>query len=138
MASWRLSYQVEALRQNQADLCGLNTLLHYDIATGQSWQYICPEAYRTWLFGNTLCYTRTFWQSNPFPDLRVGSDVRFVWSNRPKKVLVLPDQTFYVALIHPSNTSPKRTQRPSWHVYPTEKIQALLGSDWDFYTNLSQ
>ncbi|MCP4289319.1 MAG: glycosyltransferase family 2 protein, partial [Gammaproteobacteria bacterium] len=108
IAPWRLRYQVESLVKEQADICGLDKLLFYDPKSGQSWQYVYPERGRLWVAGGTLCYTKAFWKRNPFPDIDVGEDTRFVWSNSSKKVLALQNYTFYVALIHPGNISPKR------------------------------
>jgi len=135
MANWRLSYQVASLLKDQADLCGLDKVLHYDIKSGQAWQYIYPEGRRPWVAGNTLCYTKAFWQRNPFPDLNVGEDTRFLWSHRPKHILTLQDVTFYIALIHPGNTSPKQLQDGCWHAYPAGEVRKLMGRDWTFDTD---
>jgi hypothetical protein len=69
---------------------------------------------RPWVAGNTLCYRKAFWRINPFPDLNVGEDTRFQWTARPKHIQTLPDERFFVALIHPYNTSPKRTHDGRW------------------------
>jgi glycosyltransferase involved in cell wall biosynthesis len=138
MACWRLSYQVHSLSNAYADVCGLNRLLYYDGLSGQSWQYIYPSGCQPWVAGNTLCYTKAFWQMNPFPDISVGEDNRFVWSGRMKRMLALQDYTFYVALIHPENASPKVTQQACWHSYPASEVRNLIGDDWAFYAGLLQ
>jgi O-antigen biosynthesis protein len=138
MASWRLSYQVTSLLKEQADLCGLDKVLYYDPRSGQSWQYSYPKGGRPWVAGNTLCYTKAFWKGNPFPDINVGEDTRFLWSNHPKRIAILQDVTFYIALMHAGNTSPKHTQDGRWHAYPTAEVRKLMGEDWTFYTNLLQ
>lgn len=136
MAGWRLRYQVENLRRQQADVCGLDSLLWLEAGSTQAWQYVYPKAARPWLAGGTLCYTKALWRENPFPEIGRGEDTRFVWSHRSKKLLALEDNTFYVALIHPGNTSPKRPSEPRWQPYAIEKIQRLLGQDWTFYAKL--
>jgi glycosyltransferase involved in cell wall biosynthesis len=138
MANWRLSYQVTNLLGQRADICGLDKLVHYDAASNQAWQYVYPQGYRPWVAGNTLGYTKRLWSENPFPDLNIGEDTHFLWSRRSKKIVALRDNTFYVALIHPGNTSPKQTQRACWHSYPTGELRDLIGADWMFYANLLQ
>ena len=88
---------------------------------------------RPWLAGSTLCYRRTFWASHRFANLNVGEDAQFVWSGRAARIVVLPDVTFHVGLIHGRNVSPKRTEGPYWQPYAVEAIQRLLGDDWPCY-----
>jgi glycosyltransferase involved in cell wall biosynthesis len=133
MAPHRLRYQVETLLKEQADICGLDKLYFFDPLAKKAWQYVYPQNSKPWVYGGTLCYKKAFWNNNPFPDIKVGEDNRFVWSKRSKKIAALPDNTFYVALVHKGNTSPKRTGHSRWHPYPVEKIQTLLDSDWAFY-----
>ncbi len=111
-------------------------MLFYDILTGAAWQYIYPANQRPWLYGSTLCYTRALWQSNPFMDVAIGEDNRFVWSSYPKQLAVLSDATFYVGIIHPHNSSPKHTSGAYWQPYSAAKIQQLMGDDWNFYSEV--
>jgi len=136
MAGRRLRYQVGRLLGEGADVCGLATLLFYDAATDRAWQYEYPAWARPWVYGGTLCYTRAFWVRNPFDDVNVGEDARFVWSDRPKQILALEDHTFYVAMVHPGNTSPKRTGDPWWHPYGAQSIRAIMGDNWEVYARL--
>ncbi len=136
MAPWRLSYQVESLLNAQADACGVARLFFYAPHSNQAWLYIYPSAGRPWVAGGTLCYTKALWRRNPFPAINQGEDTRFVWSGGSKKVLALPDNSFYVALIHADNTSPKRTRGSRWHDFAVGHIQSLMGTDWAFYTQL--
>jgi O-antigen biosynthesis protein len=138
MAPWRLRYQVENLLKEQADICGLAQVLYCAPRVEKAWQYIYPAGDRPWVAGNTLCYTKAFWQYNPFPDINVGEDTRFVWSNRTKRIVALQDSTFYVAVIHADNISPKHTTDRRWHVYPLADMRNLLGEDWAFYVELLQ
>ena len=153
MADWRLTYQVARLLESGADLCGLDRLLFLDVAKGDGWQYVYPRGGRTnphpgpfpggegvtggkgarWLAGGTLCYRRELWARNPFPDLDVGEDNRFVWSKEAKRMVALPDNSFYVAMIHGGNTSPKRTTGSRWQRHPVEPLRKMLGRDWDAY-----
>lgn len=132
-APHRLSYQVGALVEHRADVCGINTLLFYDAERGRAWQYRYPSSQKLWLSGSTLCYTRKFWQTNQFPNIDVGEDARFVWSNRAKRMRTLDDATFHVGLIHTHNVSPKQTGGAYWRSFAVEEIRRLLGDDWAFY-----
>jgi glycosyltransferase involved in cell wall biosynthesis len=132
-ASHRLRYQVEALLRSGADVCGLTTLLFYDVRTGRAWRYVYPVGQRFWLSGSTLCYRRAFWARHRFANINVGEDAQFIWSSRPTRTAVLSDPTFHVGIIHGHNTAPKRTEGPYWHPHTVEEIRRLLGEDWRFY-----
>jgi predicted O-methyltransferase YrrM len=132
-APHRLSYQLEALLRERADVCGINTLLFYDAGRARGWKYDYPPNMKMWLSGSTLCYTREFWESNRFANVNVGEDARFVWSSRTGRIIVLPDSTFHVGIIHQHNVSPKRTSGPYWRSHPLTQIRALMGDDWLFY-----
>jgi glycosyltransferase involved in cell wall biosynthesis len=129
----RLRYQVEALLREGTDLCGINTLLFYDIDNARAWKYVYPNGRKVWLSGSTLCYKRTFWTSNRFANINVGEDARFVWSSSRERMTVLPDLTFHVSIIHKQNVSPKRVNGVYWKPYQVEEIRSLLGADWTFY-----
>ena len=99
----------------------------------RAWRYSYPRGAKPWVAGGTLCYTKAFWQQHPFRDLNVGEDSHFVWSHSAARLLTLQDQTFYAALVHAGNTSPKRTTDPRWHPYPIAEVRAMLAADWPFY-----
>jgi hypothetical protein len=132
-APGRLSYQVPALVAAGAKICGLDRLLCFSELSGSAWQYVYPRSWQPWVAGGTLCYVKTFWQMNPFPEINVGEDNRFVWSSHAKNVLALPEGAFYVALLHAGNTSPKLTHQTQWQPYPAAAIRDLLGDDWAHY-----
>jgi glycosyltransferase involved in cell wall biosynthesis len=125
-APWRVSYQVEHLLATGADVCGLDRPLFYDPAAGQAWQYVYPSNAPPWVYGATLCYTKAFWRRNPFPPIGVGEDSRFVWAAVNKKVLALPDPTFFVGIVHSGNTSTKQTHGSRWRTYPAGAVRALM------------
>jgi predicted O-methyltransferase YrrM len=135
MADWRLSYQVEKQLLNPRDaLSGLARLLYYDPNAVNAWEYIYPAADRPWVAGATFCYFRDFCEERRFPELNEGADTVFVWGLRDAVVMTLPVHDFYVALVHPHNTSPKRLGGYGWHVVPVERIHDLLSADLTFYT----
>jgi hypothetical protein len=138
MADWRLSYQVDSiLREPVATLVGLPRLYFYDPAAARAWEYIYPDGEPPWVAGGTFCYRRAFWQSHRFPDMNEGADTVFVWGLRDAAIRTHDRRDFYVALIHPANTSPKRTQDPAWHGVPIQTIHGLIAEDRSFYDGLT-
>ncbi len=129
----RLRYQAEALLRERAEVCGLATLLFYDLIHQRAWQYIYPKSGRFWLSGSTLCYTKAFWASHRFESINVGEDARFVWSGNAGRMITLADPAFHVGIIHDHNVSPKQTGGAYWRPFPVETIRQLLGSDWVHY-----
>lgn len=132
-APWRVSYQVQALVETGADICGLGHILFYEPAAGRAWQYVYPPEGRPWVHGATLAYRASFWRRNPFPDIHVGEDTRFVWSERGQCVRRLERQDFFVGTIHGGNTSPKQTGDRRWRAMPGAEITRAMGAGWDAY-----
>jgi glycosyltransferase involved in cell wall biosynthesis len=137
MAQWRLSYQVKNLLSQSADACGLAQLLFYQPESNRAWQYYYEKGGRTWIAGGTLCYTRAFWRRNPFAKVNIGEDTRFVWNDHTGKVLALEDNSFYVAMIHKRNSSPKRTSSARYCPHSVAEIRRILGEDREFYSALT-
>lgn len=129
----RISLQTEALLNHGAEICGVRQMLFYELATARTWLYEYPTGHRPWLAGNSLLYTRDFWRRSPFPDVQVASDTRFVWSQDLERSISIPDYSFYVAMIHPDNTSPKNYQGSYWSPW-YGSIRDLMGAqDSAFY-----
>lgn len=128
----RISYQVEALLNADAEICGLRQMIFYELARGRAWLYEYPPSQRKWLAGNSLLYTREFWRRSPFPDVQVASDTRFVWSQKLERSVALADYRFYVGMIHPENTSQKNYHGSYWSPWPGD-VQGLMGDDYSFY-----
>ncbi len=133
MAPDRLRVQVEMLESQQADLCGACRQLYYEPVDDKAWLYEYFPSTRRVPVGSTLCYRKALWASSPFPEITIGEDTRFIWSNSRKKVALVSDHTFYIGLIHQNNTSQKNLSGPCWRPYPVEEIHDLLGVDLDFY-----
>ncbi|PYP85743.1 MAG: hypothetical protein DMF61_15535 [Blastocatellia bacterium AA13] len=134
MARSRLSYQVRNLLDQGADACGLDRLLFYEPQSGNAWSFYYCNGGRTWIAGGTLCYTKSFWRRNHFPEVDVGEDTRFVWGSRDANIVTHSDNTFYVAMIHDRNTSPKRTSSRHYRQYPVSEIRRILGEDLALYS----
>jgi ADP-heptose:LPS heptosyltransferase/glycosyltransferase involved in cell wall biosynthesis/2-polyprenyl-3-methyl-5-hydroxy-6-metoxy-1,4-benzoquinol methylase len=128
-APWRLRYQIDQLRETNADICGLSRIWFYALHEKRAWEYIYPPRQKPWVYGASLCYTREFWQKHPFPEIRLGEDTRFVWADARARVHALPDSRFLVALIHDKNTSRKRTADSRYQPRDVAEIERLLGQD---------
>lgn len=131
-SSQRISYQMEALSRAGAEICGLTQMIFYELASGRAWLYQYPSGQRPWLAGNSLLYTREFWRRSPFPDVQVASDTRFVWSQKMDRSVAVADYRFYVAMIHPENTSPKNYQGSYWSPWHGD-VKSIIGADYGFY-----
>jgi len=130
MAPNRITYQVGELIKNNAEVCGLQKMLYYEIPTGECWLYQYPPNAKPWIAGNSLLYTRAFWQRSPFPNRQVASDTQFIFSRNLKAYVALADYRFYVATVHEKNTSPKQTRSSLWHPIEKEEIYKIIGSEW--------
>jgi glycosyltransferase involved in cell wall biosynthesis len=129
-APTRLSEQVRHLRRAGADVCGPGRLLCFDPARALAWRY---QHAAPWVAGSGLCYRRAAWRDTPFAGIDVGEDTRFVYDRPAGGVLVLRDERLLAGLVHPANTSPKRTSGPGWRQRPLAEIRALLGADYRLY-----
>ncbi|HEX6482488.1 MAG TPA: glycosyltransferase [Ktedonobacteraceae bacterium] len=136
IAPHRLRSQVELLESQQADLCGASRQLYYKPIDDKAWLYEYFPSTRRVPIGNTLCYRKALWAGSPFPEITIGEDTRFIWSNARKNVALIPDHTLYIGLIHQNNTSQKNLSGPCWRPHSVEEIHNLLGVDLDFYRSV--
>jgi glycosyltransferase involved in cell wall biosynthesis len=129
-SSSRISMQMQAMTAHpNIDICGLDRLYFYDPFHAEAWLYSHPPGSRAWLAGNTLCYRKSLWQKQRFQEINEGEDTLFVWSLSERQMLPLHNPNFFVATIHPRNTSPKRTGAPGWNRVSQQEIARLLGND---------
>jgi glycosyltransferase involved in cell wall biosynthesis len=131
-APWRLTYQTADLTQAGADVAGLRTILFFSPSARRAWRYVWPQS-RPWAHGATLLYTKELWRRNAFVDVDRGEDSRFLWSGGAKRVHTHANERFYVGIVHPGNTSPKRTSDSRWQPHDVDDVERLLGDDAPFY-----
>ncbi|MFN7937149.1 MAG: glycosyltransferase [Bryobacteraceae bacterium] len=132
-APHRIGYQVDFLLQQQADVCGVHQVHFYDCTDHSAWLYVYPIQDRFWLYGNSLCYRRAFWESHRFEDVDIGEDTRFIWTAPASRMLPLPDTDFHVSIIHGNNISARQGGGPLWSPAHPDRLRGLLGEDWSFY-----
>jgi glycosyltransferase involved in cell wall biosynthesis len=126
-ATTRLDYQVAQLQSSGADLCGIDRMWFFDPYHQLAWEYIHDNPRRPWVAGGSLCYRKRFWADHRFQDCNLSEDTHFVWSQPAGRILVLPDNRFYAALVHPSNTSSKPQHNQGYHPRPFPEIASILG-----------
>ncbi len=100
----RIADQVARLEATGLPATGYNTLLFWDVTTGQAKRY--SSDIPGYVVGTSLCYLREFWQRNHFEDVRECEDNRVVYSSL-REIAAVADSRFMVARIHNSQTSPK-------------------------------
>jgi ADP-heptose:LPS heptosyltransferase len=125
-ASFRLRRQIDALLTADADICGIDHVLFLDAAARKAWEYVYPRGHTPWVCGATLCYRKSFWRKNPFPEINVAEDTRFVFAARGARIEVMPDTDIFVGMIHRANTSPKRMRDSRWRTCPIEVVEAVM------------
>jgi O-antigen biosynthesis protein len=134
----RISVQVAALTGGDADVCGAASLLYYDPASSRAWQFTWPGTLRPWAAGPTLCFARDLWARNPFPEVAIGEDTRFVFSPAVRRIADISAAASVIGIIHDRNTAPKSVHSAHWSPRPVVEAEDLLGDDVAFYRNLTE
>ena len=107
-APWRISYQVQQLHDQRADVCGLDRLWFYDGGQFAAWWYQYTGRRLPWLAGSSICFRRQFWERWPFPDLSEGEDTLWIAGAVGARVLPLARVDFLIARVHAGDTVPSR------------------------------
>jgi glycosyltransferase involved in cell wall biosynthesis len=129
----RLSVQAIALSDGDADICGVASLLYYDVGSAAAWRFTWPPGYRPWAAGPTLCFRKELWTRSPFPDVAIGEDTRFVFSPAVHRVADVQDTACVVGIIHRGNTAPKSVRGAHWSPRPVSEVEHVIGGDMAFY-----
>jgi hypothetical protein len=124
----RLSRQVIALIDRDADVCGSSRLYYRDTDRTRAWEYAYQRPGRPWVAGNTLAYRRVAWERTRFRDVRVGEDSHFVWRHAGSRVVDLADPRLCVGTIHPGNTSPKRPAGTYWKSVASDLVERIVAT----------
>jgi len=133
----RLSVQLDALTEGDADVCGVASLLCYDPASSSAWRFTWPDGRRPWAAGNSLCFAKDLWARSPFPEVAIGEDTRFVFSPAVRRVADVRASDCVVGIIHRRITAPKSVRGAHWSPRPVREVADLLGDDMAFYRRLA-
>ncbi|MGO9779924.1 MAG: glycosyltransferase [Streptosporangiaceae bacterium] len=132
----RVSVQVAALTEDDADICGVASLLYYNPARSSAWRFTWPDGQRQWAAGPSLCFAKELWARSPFAEVAIGEDTRFVFSPAVRRVADVHASACIVGIIHGRNTAPKAVRGPHWSPQPVHEVAGLLGDDLAFYRGL--
>jgi hypothetical protein len=121
----RIARQVAALESSGAQICGLDRILFLAQDGGEAWEYVWGGRER-WVYGASLAYRRSYWQSRNFPHLAVGEDTRWVMQAPAAAVHAMAENDILVARVHPGNTSPKQTRGGYYHGRDPGPLRALI------------
>jgi O-antigen biosynthesis protein len=134
----RVSVQVAALTDGEADVCGTGSLLYYEPVGPMAWRFTWPDGLRPWAAGPSLCFRKEMWSRSPFPDVGIGEDTRFVFSPTVRQLADVRAAECVVGIIHRGNTVAKSVQGANWSSRPVREVEELLGDDMAFYRRLAE
>jgi glycosyltransferase involved in cell wall biosynthesis len=129
-APHRIRAQINALCSSGAQVCGLDRVLFYDPRKPAAWEYVYPAGGAPWVYGATLCHRREYWREHVFPDTTVGEENNFCGAAGHNRLCVIPDNLFFVGLVHAANTSPKQVRDPRWQPGPIGRVLEIIGPGW--------
>jgi predicted O-methyltransferase YrrM len=115
-APGRIQSMVAALRRRRTQVCGLNRILLYDLAAGQTWLCRGPAVYP-----GSLCYRRVWGERHPFEDGEEHSTLR---------VPGVAEADCQVRIV---NALGLEARSAGGVPHPTEDLRRILGDDWSFY-----
>lgn len=133
----RLSRQVTALEVAGADLCGTPDPLYYRLNAGEAWRY-SPNHGSRWLAGGSLLYRRRGRSEHPFALNETPHVAGFSACFPADRVRPLPQNDFYMGVLHTDNAAPRSLSAQGWERRPLEEVANRLNGDSGFYVALRQ
>lgn len=138
-APYRLGMQAEALQSSGLEVCGSDRMICWDLRRDVAARYWWEPVRVTsaYLLGGTLLMRRSFWQERQYEDISLGEDNEFIQGRLVGRAVSI-DPTFYVWMLHGSNSSPSRVADGHEQFEPVslEELRALMGDDFDWYDGL--
>lgn len=129
----RLARQVAFLTATGAAVCGLGSMLLYRLHDGDAWWYHPMPEDPTFLTGATLLYRTDLWHEHPLPPRGVAEDAAWLAGLPRGTAAPMPDDGWFVAVAHGSNTAAKNVADPRWSPASIDDVSHRLGSDRFFY-----
>lgn len=111
-----ISDRVHDLVSHSADIAGISVLHFYNEHTGQFYLYsLGTLANGVWVAGATMCYRKTFWETNRFKDITDQEDNHFlIGVVSSPRIYNAEGASNFMASIHNSNTCPRRVDLPMY------------------------
>src|ERR1043166_1939763 len=121
----RIADQVSHLESSGKDVVGYRELLFWNENLNNARRYIGEEGYAP---GSSLCYRKSFWEANQFPDEMRGEDNHFTSVARKQGVMIsVPANGMMVCRIHNDNTCALNYSLPSaWPLVPLGDVPDLF------------
>lgn len=113
----RISDQVKRLQDYPVDVTGYNSIYFWDIRDNTASRY---RGAKTYCLGTSLCFKRSYWESNKFQHINFGEDLYFQKKATDEQKIVSVDaDQLMVARIHNNNTGSSRIK---FGQVPKEKL----------------
>ena len=122
----RLRAAVASLSSEQADLCGANVSLVCDLQSRQGWLRSYPVEGGFRASGGSLCYRRSLWEKNLFPDTDAGENARFAWRAHSARRIFLAGARLQVSFA-------RGEAGPYSYPFPFPEIGRIAGEDWSYF-----
>jgi len=115
------------IKNSDIYVIGYNRARYYEVDTKIARTYTFP---RKWVSGSSLCYRKSFWETNKFPDISVGEDNAFIEKTPPIRIMSLDGYDSHILRDHNENTwNRKKYYEPTyWKIIDARKTEILLNS----------
>jgi glycosyltransferase involved in cell wall biosynthesis len=125
-APGRVRDQVERMVDSGKQVSGYHTLLFWNTLTSRAYKYVGSPDYSC---GTALCYSKSFWEANRFPDKDFDEDNHMVRIARAAKQIVADDGCDHlVCRVHETNItqSSKRVGNNCWPEVTRDTVPAAF------------
>ncbi len=100
----RMEQQVKALLDSRKSVTGYRSMTFYDEIQRRAWRY---QGQDDWVVGCSLCYLKSYWETDPFPRISMGQDNYMIFQARKRgELFPAPGSDQMVYRRHASNTGP--------------------------------
>ena len=97
-----ITKQVASLIENEAGITGLSDVNFFLNSNNQSWEYRDEKLAQPWVYGATLAYWKSVWESRQFSEMNAGEDNEFIYHSK-MKISSHQYVSGYLGIIHFSN-----------------------------------
>lgn len=127
----RLAMQAAALERDDVEVTGFGEFLVWNSLSNQAWRYESQHARKKYVVGGTMCYLRSAWERDPFPERNRGEDDYWPPADEtnPRLHRITDTTCMYVAELHGGNTClriiegiPEWTRVPEWD----QRLQEIM------------